>query len=186
MAHKRSLEALNRTFQDLRDNHNIFGGAMILLSGDFRQTLPVIPRSIAADEINACLKSSNLWHQVQTLHLTTNMRVFLQHDQTANVFSKQLLDLGNGKIPVDASTGTITLPTDFCRTTATKKELIQHVIPNIAQHFKNHNWLSERAILAAKNTDVNDLNATIQNLLPGEMVTFKSIDTVIHQDDVVN
>ena len=55
MAHKRSLEALNRTFQDLRDNHNIFGGAMILLSGDFRQTLPVISRSIAADEINACV-----------------------------------------------------------------------------------------------------------------------------------
>jgi len=37
-----------------------FGGAIILLPCDFRQTLPVIPRSTAADEINACLKSSNL------------------------------------------------------------------------------------------------------------------------------
>lgn len=62
MAHKRSLEALDRTLKDLRDNQNIFGGAMILLSGDFRQTLPVIPRSTVADELNACLKSSNLWH----------------------------------------------------------------------------------------------------------------------------
>ena len=44
MAHKRSLEALDRTLKDLRDNQHIFGGAMILLSGDFRQTLPVVPR----------------------------------------------------------------------------------------------------------------------------------------------
>lgn len=40
---------------------------MILLIGDFRQTLPVIPGSAAADEINACLKLSNLWRYVKTL-----------------------------------------------------------------------------------------------------------------------
>lgn len=45
MAHKRALKALNRTLKDLRNDSRCFGGAMILLSGDFRQTLPVIPRS---------------------------------------------------------------------------------------------------------------------------------------------
>lgn len=64
MAHKKSLEALDRTLKDLRSNNNRFGGAMILLAGDFRQTLPVIPRSTPADELNACLKSSNLWKHV--------------------------------------------------------------------------------------------------------------------------
>ena len=59
MAHKRAFEALHRTLRDLRSNQNLFGGAMILLAGDFRQTLPVIPRSTAADELNACLKASN-------------------------------------------------------------------------------------------------------------------------------
>jgi ATP-dependent DNA helicase PIF1 len=67
MAHKRALEALNRTMKDLRNDSRCFGGAMILLSGDFRQTLPVIPRSTAADEINACLKSSTLWRYVKKL-----------------------------------------------------------------------------------------------------------------------
>ena len=38
---------------------------MIFLSGDFRQTLPVIPRVTPADEINACLKSSNLWRYMK-------------------------------------------------------------------------------------------------------------------------
>ncbi|XP_053968806.1 uncharacterized protein LOC128870231 [Anastrepha ludens] len=186
MAHKRSLEALDRTLKDLRDNQNIFGGAMILLSGDFRQTLPVIPRSTAADELNACLKSSNLWQYVKTLHLTTNMRVFLQQEETANVFEKQLLDIGNNKVAVDTSTGFITLPTDFCHITDSKVELIQRVFPAIAQKFNNHNWLCERAILAAKNKDAEDLNATIQNFLPGQLVSFKSVDTVMNQDDVIN
>ncbi|XP_050058802.1 uncharacterized protein LOC126550758 [Aphis gossypii] len=70
MAHKKSLEALDRTLKDLRSNNNRFGGAMILLAGDFRQTLPVIPRSTPADELNACLKSSSLWKHVKVLHLS--------------------------------------------------------------------------------------------------------------------
>ncbi|GBP84223.1 hypothetical protein EVAR_62239_1 [Eumeta japonica] len=74
MAHKRALEALDMTLKDLRKDSRCFGGAMILLSGDFRQTLPVIPRSTAADEINACLKSSNLWHNVNKFQLVANMK----------------------------------------------------------------------------------------------------------------
>ena len=55
MAYKKSLEALDRTMKDLRNHQNRFGGAMILLAGDFCQTLPVIPRSTPVDELDACL-----------------------------------------------------------------------------------------------------------------------------------
>ena len=34
----------------------------ILLAGDFRQILPIIPRSTPADEMNACLKNSIYGH----------------------------------------------------------------------------------------------------------------------------
>jgi len=57
LAHKKSLEALVRVLKDLRGNQELFGGVFILLFGDFRQFLPVIPRSTRADEFNACLKS---------------------------------------------------------------------------------------------------------------------------------
>lgn len=114
------------------------------------------------------------------------MRVFLQQDQSADVFSKQLLDIGDGVVAIDTFTGLVSFPNDFCLLTESKEELIQRVLPDVAQQFKNHNWLSKRAILAAKNEDVDDLNAIIQNFIPGQLFSFKSVDTVINQDDFVN
>ncbi|XP_044592333.1 uncharacterized protein LOC123270358 [Cotesia glomerata] len=186
MAHKRALEALDRTLKDLRSNQSLFGGTIILLAGDFRQTLPVISRSTAADEINACLKSSNLWKYVKTIKLTTNMRVALQNDISAEVFSKQLLDIGNGNIPIDDSTGFISFPADFCQLTKSKDELIAKVFPNIGANHHNHAWLSERAILAARNKDVDYLNSEIQRQIDGQLYSFKSIDCTTDPDEAVN
>ena len=43
------------------------------------------------------------------------MRVQLQHDESAEVFAKQLLDIGNGKMEMDASIHCITFPKNFCQ-----------------------------------------------------------------------
>ncbi|KAJ8891306.1 hypothetical protein PR048_010822, partial [Dryococelus australis] len=110
MAHKKSLEALDRTMQDLRNNQNRFGGAMILL-GDFRQTLP----------------ASVLWKHVKILNLSKNMRVELQNYRSGKIFSKQLIDIGNGKIPSDVLSGCITFPDNFCQFTESTTKLIQKV-----------------------------------------------------------
>ncbi|GFX94828.1 ATP-dependent DNA helicase pif1 [Trichonephila clavipes] len=186
MSHKKALEALDRTLRDFRENRRIFGGALILLSGDFRQTLPIIPRSTPADELHACLKSSVLWRHLQKLTLKTNMRVQLQRDASAGNFAKQLMDMGDGRMEIDESTQCITLPANFCKITESIDELVQKVFPNIAQNYKNYQWLSTRAILAAKNIDVNTINFTIQHGIPSETTTYKSIDTVENQDEVVN
>ncbi|GFV98003.1 ATP-dependent DNA helicase [Trichonephila clavipes] len=60
MANKISIEAVNRTMQDIRGNTLLFGGATFLFAGDFRQILPVVTKGTRADEINACLKRSVL------------------------------------------------------------------------------------------------------------------------------
>ncbi|XP_037942200.1 uncharacterized protein LOC119675083 [Teleopsis dalmanni] len=185
MAHKRALEALDRTLKDLRNDSRCFGGAMILLSGDFPQTVPVIPKSTAADEINACLKSSNLWRYVKKLQLVTNMRVALVNDTSAEELSKQLLLIGNGRVAVEESSGLIAFPSNFCNFVSSKDELINEVFPIIDNH-KNKKWLSERAILAAKNKDVNDLNFVIQNQIVGTLHTFKSIDCVTNEEEATN
>ncbi|KAG8229945.1 hypothetical protein J437_LFUL011089 [Ladona fulva] len=56
MAHKKSFKTLNTTLQDPQGNSELMGGALVIIFGDFRQTLPVIAKSTPADEINAFLK----------------------------------------------------------------------------------------------------------------------------------
>ena len=165
MAHKKSLEALDQCLKDLRGKSKPLGSTLILLAGDFRQTLPIIPKSTPADEMNACLKNSNLWAHVKTLKLTTNKRVRLQNDDSGQTFSNQLLAMGNGKLPVDSISGRIQLPADFCNLVTSKNELIEKVFPNILKNYKNNKWLSGRAILAPKNIDVYEINNIVLILL---------------------
>ena len=185
MSHKQALEALDRTLQDLRGNQTVMGGVVVLLAGDFRQTLPVIPKGTMADELKACLKASNLWRYVHKLELTSNMRVHLQGDLSAGRFTQQLLTLGDGKVPIDPTSGLISIPENFCNIVQSMEELKTSVFPNIQHHFKDHKWLCERAILAPKNDSVNAINLQIQQQLPGEVTSYKSIDTVVDVDQAV-
>ena len=96
MAHKKSLEALDRCLRDLRNHTNtsLFGGVVVSLAGDFRQTLPVINRSSPEDEINGCLKKSSLWHYVQNLRLTVNIRVHRHGEEGGQEFCNRLFRIG--------------------------------------------------------------------------------------------
>ena len=74
MAHKKLIEAVNNTLQDIRSNNSVMGGLLLVLAGDFRQTLPIVPRGTPSDQINACIKNSDLWQYVEEHTLITNMR----------------------------------------------------------------------------------------------------------------
>lgn len=51
---------------------------------------------------------------------------------------------------------------------------------------KNHQWLSARVILAAKNNDVNAIGSNIQNEISGEAIIYKSVDIKTNEHEVVN
>ncbi|GFY24028.1 retrovirus-related Pol polyprotein from transposon TNT 1-94 [Trichonephila clavipes] len=104
----------------------------------------------------------------------------------ASWFSEQLLDFGNGRIQLYEDTQYIQLPENFCNIVATKDELIKNIFPDLRHNYTDHAWLRERAILAAKNLDVDAINFKIQQSFPGNEITFKSIDTVVVPDEVVN
>lgn len=113
------------------------------------------------------------------------MRVRIQDDATGEIFAQQLINLGNGSVPTNID-GTITFPLNFCHLVNTKEELIQKVFPDIEINYLNMEWISERAILAAKNQDVQDINYEIQNRLPGELRTYLSTDSVTDPEQVVH
>lgn len=84
--------------QDLRGNTSPMGGVTLLLSGDFRQTLPVIQGGTRADQVKACLKKSSLWPQIKSLRLTINMRLRQGADPAVAIFASTLLQIGDGII----------------------------------------------------------------------------------------
>ncbi|XP_016173348.1 uncharacterized protein LOC107615841 [Arachis ipaensis] len=67
MMNKLALEAVDRTFQDLislnaPSSCDIpFGGKVVVLGGDFRQVLPVIPKGTRAEIVMASINSLILW-----------------------------------------------------------------------------------------------------------------------------
>ena len=57
MLDRYQLESLDRTLRDLMGQPKLpFGGKVLVLSGDFRQCLPVIPGATRAETVSHCLK----------------------------------------------------------------------------------------------------------------------------------
>ena len=181
MTNKRAFEALDRTLRDVRNNDTLNGGLTVLLAGDFRQTLPIVPRGTRADEVNACLKSSVLWSQAKKLKLTINMRARLYGDVDAQEFSRQLLSIGEGRLETEDNLDV--LP---CGNFVDNLEaLINAVFPDIVENIQDTSWLSERAILCPKNDSVNKINQIILDMLPGESTLYRSVDKMKSDEEAL-
>ena len=97
------LEALDRTLRDLMGQPDQpFGGKIILLAGDFRQCLPVVPGANRAGTVDHCINQSYLWPQFQVLQLTVNMRVRASGDPVLDEFDKWTMAIGNGSAEAEA------------------------------------------------------------------------------------
>ncbi|KAG8239490.1 hypothetical protein J437_LFUL019013 [Ladona fulva] len=114
------------------------------------------------------------------------MRVRQQGEESSDKFEKQLLCLGEGKFPSHPVTGLISFPEDFCEMLSPIQEVVDKVFPDILNNFQNHQWLRERAILALKNDNVDYVNLKIQDRLPGITSEYKSIDTVLDDEQALN
>ncbi len=87
MTNKFAFEVVDRTLRDLTDRNEPFGDIIFVMSRDFRQVLPVIPRGSHADIDSTSIKKSYLWEFIEVFHLSKNIRA----DDAVAVH----LDLGN-------------------------------------------------------------------------------------------
>lgn len=135
-------------------------------------------------KLNACLKNC-IWSHVQRLSLKTSMRLRITGDLEAGRFAALLF--GNGTITMGQNED-ILLPnvqpfgskiSSF--SVSIIQDLIKHVYPNIKHHFKDSNWLCERAILAPNNQTVDSINWKLLQEIPKESMKYFSL-TLVEQE----
>ncbi|TKR58437.1 hypothetical protein L596_029881 [Steinernema carpocapsae] len=171
MVSRKVLEAMDRKLREIMRNDVPFGGKIILLGGDFRQVLPVKRFASKGELIDFCLKSCDLWPLFKTHSLLQNMRV--RPDQIQ--FKDWLLNLGDNKL-FQFEEDKIVVPNDFLCRNSLAQEVFGECIAN-----DDIDEFGKRAILASKNERANEINMEVLSLLPGETVSYRSIDSV-HED----
>jgi hypothetical protein len=186
MQHRYCYEAVDRMLQDVRDDVRPFGGITILFAGDFRQCLPVVPNGSRGQIVAATLKHSGLWEEVVQLHLEENVRLLGgnltdNERQRAAEYAAYILRIGDG-IESSSLPDRIQLPESMRLENNTLEELIDEVYPGLDAAIPIPEFLAERAILAARNIDVNDLNDSLLDRVPGDEHLYNSIDSVSTED----
>ena len=186
------LEALDRSLRDItghRDQH--FGGKIILLAGDFRQCLPVVPHANRAGTISHCINMSYLWQHFKVLTLTQNMRVMASGDPVLEEFDNWTLSIGNGLVP----NGVVPIPermvTKINPNTKTEpkneeksmKKFCQEIFPNLKENINTPGWLEGRTILAPTNKEVDAINGVMQDWLPDDGIKLHSADSLENPQD---
>jgi hypothetical protein len=112
MAYRYNLECLDRSLRDTCCKPHIpFGGKVVVLAGDFRQTLPVTKRGSRGQVLGAALIRSPLCRHFRIFHLTENMRIATAGGDASQAqwYKNWLLRVGNG------NEQTVTNPDDNIR-----------------------------------------------------------------------
>lgn len=92
MQHRYCVEAVDRTLRDIRDSPKPFGGTTVVLGGDFRQILPVVPKGVREEIVSASLRRSHLWDDICVLTLNMNMRLNITNPRDA-AFAEFLMEV---------------------------------------------------------------------------------------------
>ena len=125
--HRYNIEAVDRTLRDILQCDELFGGLVVCLAGDPRQTLPIVKRGNRAAIVNACIQMSPLYQKMKKCFLTENMRTYLEEKE----FTEYLLRVGEGKGEVFEDLGefTIKIPDEYLLKST--EELINVTFPSL-------------------------------------------------------
>ncbi|CAN1179597.1 ATP-dependent DNA helicase PIF1 [Linum perenne] len=167
-----------------------FGGKTVLLGGDFRQTLSVVPKGSREDNINASLPRSYLWNFCTLLHLHVNMRISSLPINTLPIFggmqfSDWVLAIGNGTLLAEAflpsiAADWITVPSKFLINSKDNaiEQLITWVYPSFQQSYQSLEYIKARAIVTPTNAVVSEINNLLLDQIPDSSKKYFSADSL--------
>jgi ATP-dependent DNA helicase PIF1 len=189
------FETVDRTLKDLMKAVDPvyefipFGEKIVLFGGDFRQIPPVVTRGSREDSIAACLKRSQLWQHIHSLHLSVNMRLSLNSSafdfEAQAEFARSLLQVGEGTLPRESTNQGIStiieLPPQIVMPTGSKlTDLISTVYSNLGNHIGDADYLRQRSVLCAVSDDADEVNTQIMDVIGGKPRDLLSVDSIVH------
>ncbi|KAI8530232.1 hypothetical protein RHMOL_Rhmol11G0040100 [Rhododendron molle] len=179
MAKRQSIEALDILLRDLTEKDYLFGGKVVVLGGDFRQVLPVIPKGSKDDCIDASLVRSPIWSSLKKHTLKENMRA-----KQDPAFSNFLLRIGNGVEPQN-SKGEISIPSSMIIQPVPEKTPVQQLMdfafPDLSRYSTDAISMTNSAILSPRNDTVDEINEELIARFPGEQHEYLSIDQTVNK-----
>ncbi|XP_072047483.1 uncharacterized protein [Amphiura filiformis] len=167
-----ALHAIDKFLRDLTGHDIPFGGKVFLLGGDFRQVLPVVPRSPPTVIVENCLKRSPLWSDITKISLNKNMRAKPDEKE----FATWILKLGNGELQSQCEPtkqDTIDIPPQCVIT----DNIVNSIFPTANE------VATKQVILTPKNEESLLLNNQVLAKLPGDHRTYYSSDKVVCDND---
>ncbi|XP_072087202.1 uncharacterized protein [Arachis hypogaea] len=163
----------------------LFGGKVVVLGGDFRKILPVIPRGSRQDIVHSTVNSSYLWKFCQVLKLTKNMRLSVgttasDQDETEQ-FGEWLLKVGDGLIGDNMDgESEICLPGDIVIPSSDHAfdELVYFSYPNILENMSSKDFFKARTVMAPTLDIVEEVNNHLMAIIPGGEKLYLSSDSI--------
>lgn len=170
MANRSVLACVDEICRQIMGTDIPFGGKVVVLLGDFRQTCPVIRKGSKADVINASITRSALWPAFSIFRLTNPIR-----NAEDPLFSEFVDAIGNGK-------GT-EISLEGLQHAHSAIELGQVVFPEDV--LNNPFQCLHRSILAPTNAQVDSYNSALINRLPGTPVLFCATDSLEEHTNIL-
>ena len=170
MANRSVLACVDETCRQIMQSTLPFGGKVVVLLGDFRQTCPVVRGGTKMDIINASISQSTIWPLFSIYRLTTPIRNAEDGD-----FSKFVDAIGDGRWPCVSFEG--------LHRTNSIYDLTQFVFPD--QVIGDPTLCLKRNILAPKNSQVDAYNLAILDRLPGTPTLFCAADSLEEHSNIL-
>lgn len=195
MAHRHTFEAVDRTLRDIlsvgdeKALTKTLGGKTVLLGGDFRQILPVIPQRTRQETVSAAINRSYLWESCHKYLLSQNMRV--QPEEIK--FAEWILQIGDGEAPRkthgiddDQEEDNIIIDKNLLlpETENPLEVLCRSVFPDFTNTFQDLENLKGTAVLTPRNETVDEINDYLLSKVPGLAKEYFSADS-IDQDEAL-
>lgn len=177
MADVYAFDAIDRFLRDVCTVDEPFGGKIMIVSGDFRQILPIVPGAKRAQIVKVCVKNSNVWGYFRKYKLHENMRI--KNDDNCEEFKKWLLTIGEGKSysKFEKENELFAIPSDLL----TEQDIVEEIYGKRIRIEDES--VHEKIIMAPRNSDVLEINNKIIAKLDGPLHHSYSIDYIKEDDN---